>query len=205
MKEWGARSFQSVWFTAGPRIPADELYRRTFGKGPETHYSSSGQSLATGSTLTGEYRFQEQPGRTDFFLLPTASTAAVGQPPVLMLIPEIDAAMKEFSSNLEGACPAVGDAYRLALIVTVSAQAETREQAATSVLDLIGMSLPFADASDLLFQVNRQQELRDTRLTMNRVLQWRSETIQQIVRRRMLCDSLRRWVTGGSGSVVGLN
>ena len=26
-----------------------------------------------------------------------------------------------------------------------------------------------------------------------------------LVRRRMLCDSLRRWVTGGSGSLVGLN
>jgi len=182
MNEWGARSFQAVWFLAGPpaRIPADEIYRRTFELEPETHFSNPGQSIATGNTLTGEYRIQGQPGRIDLFLLPSASTAAVGGPPILILLPHIDAAMEEFSSKLESACSAVGEAYRIALVVTLSAQVETREQATASVLRAIGLSLPFTDGSDLVFQVNRQRALEDNKYTINRLLQWRTETVQQL-------------------------
>jgi hypothetical protein len=121
------------------------------------------------------FRVQTQPGRFDFFVTAAQSP---GKNPVL---PAVYLALDDFMKRLTAVSPKLTNVYRQALVVNVSQEVKTSSDAVTAILQQTGIKVPFADASDFVFQINRRTPATGTpAVELNRIMKWQSEAIQEI-------------------------
>jgi len=180
MADRGVQSLASVWFTAGQPIrPVGELYQAIFD-GPAASTQSvatANISMAMGSDGQTAVRLQLSPGRVDLVLLPQSSPDG----PTISLLPDVDLAITQLKGRFEKASHIIGQVLRLALVANIAHPVNSAAAANTLIRDKLGLKIPFADATDLIFQVNRHGPLSTVPdCEMNRIVKWTAEAIQQI-------------------------
>jgi hypothetical protein len=145
------------------------------GLPPTSTQTTPGVSLAMGQTAGSAFRLQQLPGRVDFFEQPTTSPGQVGLP----LFPDFAATMGRFKAKLPRAV--LVDVARVAVVVAMVQPTATAKDALDLVLSKVGFDLPFGDATDFIFQINRRKSFASIAATeMNRVLKWSAEALQVV-------------------------
>ncbi len=189
MIDVGLQSLQAAWFSSGGPIKcsASELYQSIIGEPAAATQSSTaaGVSVATGAQGPRYLRVQSSPGRIDYFLSSAPQVpqfmAAEARSSSFDLLPNVNETIDAFVANCEKGSALVGEAIRIALVASTSQKAESSAAVSKILATRIGLSLPFDDGTDLLFQINRRKQLSSVAdVEANRVVKWVGELVQQI-------------------------
>jgi len=149
MASWPAQSFQAVWFTPGPiPLTADAGYTAATKTAPAStqNVAATLTSIAAGVQGQSSLQFQTQLGRADLYELPVATG------PSLPVFSNLNTSMRSFLLKVEQISAQVGDANRVALLVTICKEAATVSDATNLVLSSIATKLPFTDGTDFFFK-----------------------------------------------------
>lgn len=149
---------------------------------------AAGASTAIGVDGTSIFRLQMIANRID--LLENSQPTGTQQ---ISLFSDIPLAIQRFEQRLvsNAAGAAIGTAVRLAIIVNISEEAPSAAQATSVLLPKLGLALPFQDANELIFQVNRPMLLKSIHgIGVNRLMKWQAENVQILT------------MTAGSGPIV---
>jgi len=177
MSEWGAQHLQAVWFIHPRETDAASIFAAIVGAKPDNALQMTvGSVLATGSNGISLFQVQTQPGRIDYF-----ESAIPSSPAEFPLIVDVKKAIGAFTSRILNGSQSVGAAQRLAVVVTLCKQVESPSEAVQILDSLVGAHIPFSDASDINFQINRRRPIpgRDD-LLMNRLFRMQPQIVQQI-------------------------
>jgi hypothetical protein len=177
MSGWGAQSFQAVWFFGSQSVDASALFEAIVGaKADVVQQQSIGVSVATGGDATTQFNCQVQPGRIDYFETPRPRLS--GQFP---LFEDVPSALDAFGLRVAKGCPVVGEAVRLAMLLTMFHKTETSADAIAKLAGLAGATVPFDDGLDFSFQINRRILSSGVpKVVFNRLLRWQYHSLQQV-------------------------
>jgi hypothetical protein len=180
---WGVQSLQAVWFTTGQPIatPAIDLYQAIVGT-PATATQNmpvGNLAIAMGNVGTDSCRLQVASARIDYFLIPTPPPQVGGAH--LNLPTNLDLAIDEFVRQVHRGSPLIGGVIRVALVATISHETSGPQESIELISVRTGLTIPFNDGGDLLFQINRRLGLRSISGTeVNRLMKWSTEEAQTI-------------------------
>ena len=133
-------------------------------------------TVATGRVPSSSVRVQVSGTRADFFINP-AEKQGLDFP----VFTDISAAITDMRNRLADGSNLIGAVNRLAMVVNVSEVVPSVGDANNLISQQVGLTLPFPDASDVLFQVNRRMELQTVAgLRINRILKWLVENFQVV-------------------------
>ncbi len=179
MAAWGVQSLQAVWWgLKPPTVSAQDIYQTMIGSGPPAVQTNPalGLAAAIGTDGLSVFRIQVQQTRVDFF---ENSQSQGGQ--TFPLFSDLKSTMQRFRQRLASASGIVGDAARLALVVNTSEEAASAEEATNLLVSKLGITLPFQDGSELIFQINRKRPLASMPgQEINLIMKWLVENVQQI-------------------------
>ena len=180
---WGVQSLQAVWFTTGQPIttPVGDLYQAVVGRpaAATQNLPVGNLALAMGNVGTNSYRLQIATARIDYFLLPAPPPQAGGAH--LNLPTNVDLAIDEFLQQIHRGSPLIGEVLRLALVANISHETSDTRESIALISAHTGLTIPFDDAGDLVFQINRRLALRSIAGTeVNRLMKWSVEEVQTI-------------------------
>jgi hypothetical protein len=176
MGDWGAQSFQAVWFTQPAAADVIAVFAGIVGANPDNvHQQSVGIAIALGSNGVTQFRVQTQPGRIDYF--ETALGSATNAFP---LASDIKKAFAGFAGRIAGGIQPVGNANRLAIVVSISKQIDKASEASSILGEMLNSKMPFDDVENLGFQINKRRAVghRDD-IEMNRLMTMQLQNIQQ--------------------------
>jgi hypothetical protein len=175
MPTWGIQSCQAVWYFTGQAPAVGDLYLALVGLPPASTQTTPGISLAMGQAAGSAFRLQQLSGRVDFFQQPMTSPGQAGLP----LFRDFVTTMGSFGAKLPKA--ALVDVARVALVVAMAQPTATAKDALDLILSKVGFDLPFGDATDFIFQINRRKPFASiATIEMNRVLKWSAEALQVV-------------------------
>ena len=177
MSGWGAQSFQAVWFFGSQDVDVSTLFEAIVGaKADVVQQQSIGVSVATGGDANTQFNCQVQPGRVDYFETPRPRLG--GQFP---LFEDHAVALEAFEQRVTKGCPVIGDAVRLATLLTMFYETETSAEAIAELARLTGAAVPFRDGLDFSFQINRRIVSSGVSgVVFNRLLRWQYQALQQV-------------------------
>jgi hypothetical protein len=176
MSDWGAQSFQAVWFTAPAAMNVTAIFTGLVGANPDNvHQQSVGVAIALGSDGVTQFRVQSQPGRIDYFETAVANQA-IGFPLIYNLVESFAAFTRRITSGVES----VGKANRLAVVVTLAKEIDNAGEGSLILGQLLSSEMPFSDVENIHFQINRRRNIPNrSDIEMNRLLTMQLQTVQQ--------------------------
>ena len=143
MHEWGAQSFQAVWFQDQQSIELGNFFEAIVGAKPDTVTQQSvGSAIALGSDGKRQFRCHMQPGRLDYFelLVPGRGNAfPLFTPPESHVSIFVDQAMKV----------EVGNVSRLALVSNLFKPVPPDGNVTEETKAVLGLNFPFEGGNDL--------------------------------------------------------
>lgn len=180
MTDFGLQSLQAVWFTPGGiKASAGDLYQAFHREQAATtqSFTAAGVSIASGTKGSCHLKIQVSPGRIDYVLestpLGVQSTQLPLAPRPLSLLSDIGTTVDEFLVTCDQACVTIKDALRVALLANTARKADSQARANEIFAAQTKFSLPFDDATDLLFQINRKTSLTSVPdVEINRFMKW---------------------------------
>jgi hypothetical protein len=185
MSSWDASSIQLVWFSQQTMtFSAGEVFAKLFGAEPETIRNNRTltpaapfSSLASGAIVDGQGQVVISPGRVDVSITPPMTEA--GDIIHIKNTPDVLSALVSSCS----ATVSVPDVYRLALVTTLlSPPVASLSEASAAINERIGKAVPFDDALDVQFQVNRRMTAHfDGATLVNRLLRFSVAVTQQFL------------------------
>lgn len=178
MAAWKPHVLQAVWFTSRlPIAPTDEMFKSLVGTAPASLQNiAGGTTIAIGNSGGSFFRLQLMPGRVDLFETPQVQSISL-----FPLFPELAPALADFRGRIQRVGAFLGDVARVAMVINVSEQVSSAIEASKLAAERTGIPLPFADATDFIFQINRRKPFIFTKnLEMNRVLKWAAQSFQQV-------------------------
>jgi hypothetical protein len=175
MNEWGAQSFQAVWFTPPGAVDIAAIFTAIVGaKSDSFHQQSVGISIALGSDGVRQFRVQSQPGRIDYF------ETALGNAADAFPLFNVKEAFAAFASRVTGGIQSAGSANRLAVVVQLAKQVAKASEASLILGEMLNCKMPFDDVTNLGFQVNKRRAFSDrSDLDMNRLMTMQLQNIAQ--------------------------